>query len=424
MRGAESPPDPGSARTLGKLGWIAVIYFASGLPYGFLTDLIPVYLRQAGVDLPTVGEIASNVGWAYVLKFLWSPLVDRLGRRKHWIVAMQLLMGAALLGMVAIDPGSAGRPLVILLITLSVLSATQDVAIDGYTIELLDQRELGPANSARVAMYRIALLVAGGAFAALVAPLGWRGVFVTAAAVMFALGAMTLFLPSRARRLVASEAGRGRESIIASGWNTIREPLRNLLSLPHVAIVLIFVLTFKIGDYAMIPMIGPFWVDAGYSTSEIGLLRSVGIGATVAGAVVGGLYAGRIGVFRALWTLGLLQAVSNLGYVWAATTPDERWIVYGAAAFEQFAGGLGTAAFLTYLMAISDKRYAATQFAILSALFSLGRLLIWRVSGEWAESLGYTRYFLLTFLLALPAYALLPWVRRSTVREVEVVREP
>ncbi len=375
------------------------------------------------MDLPTVGEIASNVGWAYVLKFAWSPLVDRLGRRKHWIVAMQLLMGAALLGMVAIDPGTAGRPLVMLLITLSVLSATQDVAIDGYTIELLEQRELGPANSARVAMYRIALLVAGGLFAALVTPLGWRGVFVTAAAVMFALGAMTLFLPSRARRVVASESGRGRESIIASGWNTIREPLRNLLSLPHVAIVLIFVLTFKVGDYAMIPMIGPFWVDAGYGTSEIGLLRSVGIGATVAGAVVGGLYAGRIGVFRALWTLGLLQAVSNLGYVWAATMPDERWIVYGAAAFEQFAGGLGTAAFLTYLMAISDKRYAATQFAILSALFSLGRLLIWRVSGEWAESLGYTRYFFLTFLLALPAYALLPWVRKSTVREVEGVRD-
>ena len=410
-------------RTLGKLGWIAVIYFASGLPYGFLTDLIPVYLREAGVDLPTVGKIASNIGWAYVLKFLWSPLVDRLGRRKHWIVAMQLLMGAALLGMIAIDPGTAGRPLVLLLVTLSVLSATQDVAIDGYTIELLDQRELGPANSARVAMYRIALLVAGGAFAALVAPLGWGGVFVTAAVVMFALGAMTLFLPSRARRAVASEVGRGRESILASGWNTIREPLRNLLGLPHVVIVLIFVLTFKIGDYAMIPMIGPFWVDGGYSTSEIGLLRSVGIAATVAGAVVGGLYAGRIGVFRALWTLGLLQAVSNLGYVWAATMPDERWIVYGAAAFEQFAGGLGTAAFLTYLMAISDKRYAATQFAILSALFSLGRLLIWRVSGEWAESLGYTRYFFLTFLLALPAYALLPWVRKSTVREVEVVRD-
>lgn len=375
------------------------------------------------MDLPTVGQIASNVGWAYVLKFAWSPLVDRLGRRKHWIVAMQLLMGAALLGMVAIDPGTAGRPLVMLLITLSVLSATQDVAIDGYTIELLDQNELGPANSARVAMYRIALLVAGGLFAALVTPLGWRGVFVTAAIVMFALGAMTLFLPSRARRTVATERERAGESILASGWNTIREPLRNLLGLPHIAVVLMFVLTFKVGDYAMIPMIGPFWVDAGYSTSEIGLLRSVGIGATVAGAVVGGLYAGRIGVFRALWTLGLLQAVSNLGYVWAATSPDERWIVYGAAAFEQFAGGLGTAAFLTYLMAISDKRYAATQFAILSALFSLGRLLIWRVSGEWAESLGYTSYFFLTFLLALPAYALLPWVRRSTTRQVEVVRD-
>ena len=335
---------------------------------------------------------------------------------------MQLLMGAALLGLLAIDPGSAGRPLVLLLIALSVLSATQDVAIDGYTIELLDQRELGPANSTRVAMYRIALLVAGGLFAALVAPLGWRGVFVTAASVMFALGAATLFLPSRPRRVVATEGPSG-NSMVADAWNTIRDPLRNLLALPAIGAVLVFVLTFKIGDYAMIPMIGPFWVDAGYSTSEIGLLRSVGIGATVAGAVVGGLFAGRIGVFRALWTLGLLQAVSNLGYVWAASVPDERWVVYGAAAFEQFAGGLGTAAFLTYLMAISDKRYAATQFAILSALFSLGRLLIWRVSGVWAESLGYTQYFFLTFLLALPAYALLPWVRRSTMRDVEVVTD-
>ena len=419
---AASPP-PVTGRTMGKLGWIAVIYFASGLPYGFLTDLIPVYLRQAGVDLPTLGEIASNIGWAYVLKFLWSPLVDRVGRRKHWIVAMQLLMGAALLGLIAIDPGTAGRPLVLLLVALSLLSATQDVAIDGYTIELLEQRELGPANSARVAMYRIALLVAGGLFAALVAPLGWRGVFVTASGVMFALAAATFFLPSRARSLVAAEADRPGGSIIANAWGSIREPLGNLLALPSVAAVLVFVLTFKVGDYAMIPMIGPFWVDSGYSTSEIGLLRSVGIGATVAGAIVGGLLAGRIGVFRALWTLGLAQAVSNLGYVWAASAPDERWIVYGAAAFEQFSGGLGTAAFLTFLMAISDKRYAATQFAILSALFSLGRLLIWRVSGEWAEALGYREYFLLTFALALPAYALLPWVRRAATREVEAVRD-
>jgi PAT family beta-lactamase induction signal transducer AmpG len=176
--------------------------------------------------------------------------------------------------------------------------------------------------------------------------------------------------------------------------------------------VLAFVMLYKLGDAAMGPMVKPFWLDRGLTVEEIGIVStSFGVGASLLGSILGGIYTSRAGIFRALWVLGLVQALSNLGYAGAAASEAGRPAIYAASLLESFTGGLGTAAFLAFLMHICDKRQAATEYALLSSLFGLSRTLVTPVSGWTAESLGYASFFALTFFLALPAYALLPWVR-------------
>jgi PAT family beta-lactamase induction signal transducer AmpG len=176
--------------------------------------------------------------------------------------------------------------------------------------------------------------------------------------------------------------------------------------------IFLFVLTFKLGDASMGPMVKPFWVDRGLSVEEIGTVSTtVGAILTVLGALLGGAVTSRWGIFHGLWTLGLLQAVSNLGYAAAAALGAGRVGIYSASMCESFTGGLGTAAFLAFLMHICDKRRAATEYALLSALFGLTRSLAGTFSGWGTEQIGYANYFALTFLLSFPAFALLPWVK-------------
>ena len=183
------------------------------------------------------------------------------------------------------------------------------------------------------------------------------------------------------------------------------------------ALLVLFVLTYKLGEFAIGPMVKPFWVDQGRSLFEIGLVpTSFGIVLSVVGALSGGAFISRFGIFHGIWVLGLLQAVSNLGYALVAWGDLGRVGLYSASIFESFSGGLGTAAFLAFLMNICQKEHATTQYAFLSSIFSLTGRLVGGVSGLGAEHFGYGNYFALTFLLALPAYALLPWVK-AWIRE-------
>jgi len=200
-----------------------------------------------------------------------------------------------------------------------------------------------------------------------------------------------------------------------------------MLARPYMLPIILFVLTFKLGDAAMGFMVKPFWVDAGFSATQIGLVSvNVGLILSIAGGLAGGWFTDRVGIFKALWILGLFQAVSNLGYVAAASlipqagagaalTSEHLVLMYSASALESFTGGLGTAAFLAFLMAIVDKKHSATEYALLSSLFALTRHLAGYASGFGAHYMGYAPYFLLTFFLSFPAYLLLPWVSRMLV---------
>lgn len=381
-----------------KLVWVAILYFAQGFPFGIVIDLLPVYFRVHGVSLAAIG-LMSLLGLPWTLKVLWAPLVDRFGAHQRWMVCCLFLM-AAILALLPATTGAAPGPLVWgLLFAFTFASATQDIAIDAYTIGLLARGEEGVANGVRLAAYRVAIIVGGGLLVALAGPLGWTLVF-QAGAVLLAGCAV---LAARAPGLTTPPRPPG------ESWF---RPLRNWLLRPGAPAVFLFVLGYKLGDASMAPMIKPFWVDHGFSPAEIGLVSTtLGIGASIAGALAGGLFTSRHGIMPALLILGALQAVSNLCYAGVALAGAGRPFLYATALFESFTGGLGTAAFLAFLMRICHKERAATEYALLSALFGLARSLAGAASGIGVSCLGYAAYFALTCAAALPALALLPLVR-------------
>jgi len=380
-----------------KLGWIAVLYFAEGLPFGLVLDNLPVYFRMHGVSLTAIGlmSLLRSPWWA---KVFWSPAVDQIGERRLWIAACLTVMAAALAVLPHLPPAPVGMSLIIILLIFTTAAATQDVAIDAYTIELIEPGEEGIANGVRVSAYRVALIVAGGALLAIVTWTTWAVAFTAAAVMLLALACVVLLLPRVERR-----AQTPREWAHTFGaW----------LQRPGVLGVFVFVFLYKLGDTTMGPMVKPFWVDRGLRPEEIALISTtLGVAMSIAGALAGGALTSRWGIFTALWTLGLVQATSNLGYAAAAWMDAGRPAIYAASIVESFGAGLGTAAFLSFLMNICDNEQAATQFALLSALFNLSGSLGGSLSGRGVELLGYSRYFFVTFLLALPAFGLLPWVR-------------
>jgi PAT family beta-lactamase induction signal transducer AmpG len=380
--------------------WIAALAFASGFPFGLINEALPVYLRSGGANLVDVGLVtAATFPWTF--KFLWAPILDHFGTRKQWISACLILL-AIVIPLIARVEASRHAQLFFVLIMFAVaLSATQDVAIDAFTIQATPRAQLGLANSVRIGAYRAAMLVSGGVLIWLAGRQGWPAAFTAATVVTVLLAGAALFIPS---------AGQVRPPAGQSIWL----PLQALLTRPGVAWVLAFALLFKLGDAAMDPMTRPFWVDRGLSLEEIGAVLTTGrMIATVSGAVLGGYLTTRWGMRTALWSLGLLQAVSNLGYWAAAALPPSKGLIIAAALFENFSGGMGTAAFVAYLMSVCEPRFAATQYALLSALLALTRAVVGPIAGSLTERFGYAAFFLFTFLLSLPGFALLPFLSRA-----------
>lgn len=400
-----------SMKTKIKLIWVAILYFAEGFPFGLVFDTFPVYLRFHGVSLADIG-LLSLAGLPWTLKFLWAPVVDLWGRRKAWFVGCQILISFVLLGAFYLDTSRIG-PLLWLLLIIAILSATQDIAIDAYTIELLDKKEMGPANGIRVMTYRIALIGAGGLLVAMAGLVGWKAVFISAAFLLAILSFTCSKAPFVARHREQVDSAQGWKYRIVEGvWYPLR-PLFNKRT--GFISVMLFILLFKLGDMTLGPMVKPFWVDRRFTPLQIGMIPgTIGVVSTVLGALAGGALTSRWGIFRALWILGIAQAASNLIYAAAAALPPSQWLMYTASVVESFCGGLGTAPFLAFLMSICDKEHAATQYALLSALFGLTRSISGTISGWAAENLGYATYFTVTFFLAWPAFVLLGQIKGWT----------
>lgn len=461
-----------------KFFWVSLLYFSSGFPLGIFYDIFPVYFRQQGIELKHIGLI-SLFGLAWTLKFLWAPAVDHFRHHRLWMAIMDVSMGLAMLVFAA---ESGFGPWVWLGIgALTLFSATNDIAIDAYSIELLEKGEIGLANGLRIGFYRVGMLGAG--FVLILSDrLSWKGAFLVAALVFLAGALLSLFAPKEQTRSGASNLSLALEmksivsrphllasillfflgalwlidrSIHLSGkfpafWpisfgmalafflaalvlgrkdtdfeaseGPMFGALLGLLQRRHMFPVLAFILLFKLPDSAMGFMIKPFWVDSGFSNTEIGLVSvNIGLGLSIAGGLAGGWVTDRIGIFRALWMLGLCQGFANLGYVVAAwiiphgtgaLVLSHRLLMYFASGIESFNSGLGTAAFLAFLMAIVDKRRSATEYALLSSVFALSRSFAGWAGGFGAQYLGYAPYFLLTLFMMFPAYCFLPWVKK------------
>jgi PAT family beta-lactamase induction signal transducer AmpG len=327
--------------------------------------------------------------------------VDRYGEYRRWIVGPLLGMAVALAAIATSDPTQRDAAFWLLLAIFCLASATQDIAIDAYTIGLLDRGEEGPANGVRVTAYRVAVLAGGGALLFLPRWIGWPATLGVAAGLLAALALVVARVPPVRVARDAKQA--------------IWPAMKRWLSRPGALPVFAFVLLYRLADLSMGPMVKPFWVDRGVSVEEIGAVSTaLGSFATVAGALAGGAWVRSRGLAAALLALGVLAMLSNLGYAAVAAFPTAgRPGLYAASLVESFCTGLATAAFLSLLMRVCEKEHAAVQFACLSALSLAPRFLTGPLSGAAAHSIGYPAFFAATTLFALPALALVPAVRRS-----------
>ena len=395
-------PRPAASLLLpAKLRWVALLYLVEGLPYGLLFFTLQVYFKDSGVSNQTVG-LLSLLGAPYALKILWSPLVDRWPDTRRWTCGALVILALLLATVPLFEAGTIPPALWVVLLLMAIVSATQDVAIDAYTIRLTERGEEGQVNSVRVASYRVALLLMKSVLLLYVIRFGYPALFWATSAGLLILAAVTMRLP----RLDAGwERSRGLEAIVAG--------VRRWLAEPGSLGVLLFLLLYNLSDITIAPMIPPFWLDSGYEVGEFAAISGgLGVGLTIAGALVGGWIVSRIGIFRGLWMLGLTQGMSNLGYAAVAWWGLGRPAIYSASIVESFTDGLGSASLLAFLMRLCEKELAATEFALLSAVFGLARPVFGAPSGFVAERMGYDGWFLVTFLLGFVMFAFLPAVRR------------
>jgi PAT family beta-lactamase induction signal transducer AmpG len=424
---------------------LGLLSLSSGMPLGFVFNSFQIFLRGAGVDLKTIGILsAASMPWS--LKFLWSPLIDRWalprpGRRRSWILVAQ---AALALGFVALalyawralgtDPATgrqtlaagAATTLGFIALFITFWSATQDIALDAYAVEVLELAEQGPASGLRVMWYRIGMLVAGALAIFAAQWLPWPAIFAVLGLLFVASMALTLWAKEPARPAAPPR------SLAAA----VIEPFRTYFAQRHSATVALFLVLYKFGDNAAGTMVNPFLKDMCFSNAEIGLaVKVIGTAATIAGTAVGAAVMARLGLGRALWAFGVAQAAAIGLYAAAAavraapldvalcagaaplTAAARAWTYVGIAA-EYASQGMGTAALLALILRVCDKRYSATQYALLSSLFGLGRTLSGIPSGWLAEWLGYTGFFVACMAFAIPGFLVLQRIAPIAQRDV------
>ncbi|HEX7750102.1 MAG TPA: muropeptide transporter [Bordetella sp.] len=379
--------------------------FASGLPLALTGGTLQAWATVSNVSLQSIGFL-TLVGTAYTLKFLWAPLIDRyapplLGRRRGWMLLMQLLLALAIMGMGLFSPGSALPELATLAVLVAVLSATQDIAFDAYSTDVLHSEERGAGAAVKVLGYRIAMIVSGGLALVLADSwLGWGHMYVLMGVLMLACVAATLWAPEP-----ESPAAAPRNLGLA-----LVEPFREFFSRRGAIGLLLLIVLYKLGDAFAGALSTTFLIRAaGYTATEVGTVNKVlGLAATIVGALAGGSIMARWGLYRSLMAFGLLQAVSNLGYWLISVSPNHLWLMAAGVGVENLCGGLGTAAFVGLLMTLCRHEYSATQFALLSALSAVGRIyLAGPLTPTLVEHMGWPGFFLFTVAISAPGLLLL-----------------
>ncbi|HEY6893029.1 MAG TPA: AmpG family muropeptide MFS transporter [Rhodanobacteraceae bacterium] len=397
--------------------------FSSGLPLYLLINLLPAWLRSEGVDLKTIGFFAL-IQLPYTWKFIWSPLLDRyalplFGRRRGWMLLTQAVLLAAIPMFGALHPKVDIVTIVVLSTIVAFFSASQDIVLDAYRREILPDAELGLGTSIHVNAYRISSLVPGALALILADRIPWSAVYVVTA--LFMLPGIAMSLLVREPALVRGQPRTLREAVVEPFHEfVVRNGWREAL------IVLLFIFLYKLGDSMATALATPFYLDIGFSKTEIGVVaKNAGLWASVVGGLLGGLWMVKIGINRALWLFGVVQVASILGYAWLAyvNRPD-LLLLAGVIAVEALGVGLGTAAFTAFIARTTDPRYTATQYALFTSLAAVPRTVINASTGWLVEHIGWLDFYLLCTLLALPGMALLlrvaPWREETGTPPVSV----
>ena len=420
-----SPRDPWFSGLLRAMrSWrtasVVLLSFSSGLPLGIVWYSIPDWMRDIGVDIRVVGLFTlAQAPWAF--KVVWSPLMDRYappfwGRRRGWMALTQIAL--AILGLMLAGVGDHPDAIWVvgaLALSIAFASASQDVAYDAYTVDVLRPEEQGAAVGARTAMYRAAMAISGGAAITAAAQFGWGFVNALLALLYIPILFLTWKAPEPEVRVAPPR------SLREAVW----QPFIGFLTVHRALEILAFVVLYKFADNLAQALTRPFLNDMGYSADHRGIaLATVGLVATMAGAFIGGWVTTLVGLGHSLWIFGLLQIFSNVGYfLLAGLGGPSLPLMYAATSFELFTSGLGTGAFSVLLLRMTQKRFSATQYALFSSLFALPRLLAGPVSGFAVDAIGWPAFYLATMVLGVPGLVMLARFVPPGVREPEFIVE-
>jgi MFS transporter, PAT family, beta-lactamase induction signal transducer AmpG len=398
---------------------VVLLSFSSGLPLGLVWIAIPAWMARAGIDIKVIGLFTlAQAPWSF--KLLWSPAMDRyplplLGRKRGWILASQVALVALGLWLAGVsDHPEAVWVIGAVALATAFASATQDIAIDAYAVEVLRKEEYGAASGGRTAFYRAAMLISGGVSITLAAETSWAFVNLLLALVYLPMMVLTWLAPE--------------PEAVPEAPKTLRDavwgPFVGFLAQHRSLEILAFVVLYKLSDNLTQALTRPFLVQVGFNDFDVGVATAtIGNAAAIGGTFLGGLLTQSLGLGRALWVFGFLQIFSNLGYAAVAQIGVNRPVMYAAQAFELGSTGLGSGAFGVLLLRLTQKRFSATQYALLSSLFTLPRILAGPVAGVAADALGWRDFFVLTVFTGIPGMMMLarfvPWSVREPVFEVQ-----
>lgn len=393
-----------------KSAILLVLGFASGLPLALTSGTLQAWMTVENIDLKTIGFF-SLVGQAYVFKFLWSPVMDRytppfFGRRRGWLLTTQLLLLISIAAMGFLEPGSQLRWMAALAVIIAFCSASQDIVFDAWKTDVLTAEERGAGAAISVLGYRLGMLVSGG-LALWMADrwLGWQGMYWLMAALLIPCIISTLLAPEPTDSIPVPKT---LEQAVVS-------PLRDFFGRNNAWLILLLIILYKLGDAFAMSLTTTFLIrGVGFDAGEVGVVnKTLGLIATIAGALYGGVLMQRLTLFRALLIFGILQCVSNAGY-WLLSITDKHTISMAAAVFfENLCGGMGTSAFVALLMTLCNKSFSATQFALLSALSAVGRVYVGPVAGWFVEAHGWSTFYFFSVVAAVPGLLLLLICRQT-----------
>jgi PAT family beta-lactamase induction signal transducer AmpG len=424
------PDDPGVLAAPARWREAAAVYlerrllivfamgFASGLPLALSAGTLAIWLTEAGVTLTAIGLFAA-VGTPYSVKFLWAPLIDRvplpvlgklLGRRRSWMVLIQLLLMAAIAVLGLTRPAETPYVTALAALAVAFLSASQDIVIDAYRIEILDPEQQGAGAAATQAGYRVGMILSGaGALYLVDSGLAWSAVYAVMAALLIAGLVVALKAPEPA----AAPAPR-QPSFAAQLRDAVTSPFAEFFARNGVKtalLVLVFILLYKLGDAFAGVMANPFYVKIGFSLSEIATVSKIfGVAATLAGVLLGGMVVARYGVLWSLFGCGILQMLSNLMFAAQATIGPDVGFLMLTIGIENLSGGMGSAAFVAYLSLLCNTRYTGTQYALFSSFMAVGRTWLSASSGYVADQTDWVSFFIISTAVALPGLIMAVWM--------------